>query len=164
LTDNAALMKRSDSHATRGTTPAVPAKVKLAVEILLNEPGEIDYAKLAERVGYCSAAELRRWLNKPQSVRYQRDRKRERLEQTNLGNPEAMRRVRDGGNAMASVQAARTLEGMARDMDEASGARASLPAPGVVIVIEAPDGRAVHTLGPPSPVIEGKVVDAELPA
>jgi hypothetical protein len=83
--------------------------------------------------------------------------KRARLAAIAAGNPESLRRVRDtSGNHTASVQAVRALESMRDRMDEAAGVRASLPTPGVVIVIEAPDGRTVCTVGPAPPVIDAR--------
>jgi hypothetical protein len=157
MTDNAALMKRSDSHARRGTSPAVPKKVKEAVEILIGLTGAPDYAAIAEAVGYRNAAELRVHLTKAQSVRYLRDRKREVLEAINLANPAALRRVRDeSANSMAKVQAVRTLESMADRMDEDGGGRADQMSPGVTIVVEQV-GRPDHIIGPrPHPVIEAR--------
>jgi hypothetical protein len=141
MTDNSALVNWRNSHAVTGKPPAVPAKVKAAVEILLTLDTALDYAALAKQVGYCSAAELRRWLTKPQSIKYHHDRKFERLQQINAANPEALRKVRDESeNAMAKVQAVRTLESMEAHMDEQAGGRAARPAPGAVIVIEQPDG------------------------
>jgi hypothetical protein len=137
MTDNAALMKRADAHARTGKPPAVPAKVRAAVEIMLTTPGEIDYAKLAHQVGYGCARELRRWLGKPQSMRYLQQEKRARLAAIAAANPESLRLVRDtSGNAMARVQAIRTLEAMGERMDEQAGGRAGTPAPGIVIVLE----------------------------
>lgn len=162
MTDSHALTKRADSHACTGRSPAVPAKIRAAVELLLELAGPPDYAKLAKQVGYCSAAELRRWLNKPQSIRYLRNRKQERLEAINAANPEALRRVRDeSGNSMAKVQAVRALESMGEQMEHQAGAPSGQVAAGFVILIAHRDG-SEQVIAPPLPALpDGSVIDLE---
>jgi hypothetical protein len=155
-TDHDALTKRRDA----GRGPAVPARIKHAVELLLKLGAEPDYAKIATEVGYRSTAEFMRWFRKPQSVKYLKEQKRSYLESVNAGNPEALRRVRDESqNSMAKVQAVRTLESMGDRMDEANGARAGHQAPGITIVIEHP-GQPDRYVGPQLPTLPaGPVID-----
>jgi hypothetical protein len=170
MTDSTALMKRADSHASRGTVPIVPAKVKAAVEILLTLAGAPDYAALAATVGYRDAYELRKQLMKPQSVRHLRERKRQVLADINASNPERLRRVADESeNAMAKVAAVRQLEMMESAMNETNGNRAGVPAPGFTIVIkqaappDTPSSDTVVYIGEqPRPAIPaGPVIDVE---
>jgi hypothetical protein len=153
---NANLVKRRDSKSATGRAPAIPKKVRTAVEIMSVTPGAPDYTVIAKAVGYRNAYALRRALALPQSVRWMRQYKREVLEQINLHNPEALRKVRDTSeNGMAVTAAVRQLEVMGERMDETTSGRNPQAAPGVVIVIEHPGGRQ-ETIGPRPPVIKAR--------
>jgi hypothetical protein len=152
--DNAALMKRRDSRDSQQRPPAVPRKIVAAAELLAVQPHQIDYEEMARQVGYSNAHALRRALALPQSIRFLRDFKRERLEQINLANPEALRSIRDqSGNDMARVAATRQLELMGERMDDTAPGRGQQQTPGVTIIIEAP-GQPREVIGPQPPVIE----------
>jgi hypothetical protein len=158
--DNAALVKRRDSRAAMGRPPAVPAKAKAAIAALLEQP-ETDLAAAAQKAGL-PTERLKKYLKAPHVRKYFIDERRAVLDAILAGNPEALRKVRDtSGNAMARVQAVRALESIGDRMDEAAGGRAGQQAPGVVIVIEAAEGRTVRTIRPPSAIPAGHVIDAE---
>jgi hypothetical protein len=96
-------------------------------------------------------------------VRYLRDRKRERLEQINAANPEALRKVRDeSGNSMARVQAVRALESIGDWMDENAAGRRNQVVPGLVVIIGGPDRKAERIIAPQAPAIPaGSVIDVQ---
>lgn len=149
-----ALVKRNDSRDAQKRGPEVPRRIKAAAELLTGQPGKLDYQALAVQLGYRDARALRKALALPQTVRFLQEFKRDMLQKINMGNPEALRAVRDtSDNAMARVQAVRTLEGMGDAMDAQHGGRSAPPAPGVVIVIEQRDG-STTTIGPP--VVEAR--------
>jgi hypothetical protein len=134
-------------HKNKKAAPAVPAKVIEAAEVMATTPGAPDYEALAVRFGWRDARAARRALSLPQSIRYLRDYKAAQVEHINMGNPERLRRIADeGGNAMASVQAIRTLEGMGADKEQALGAPRQ--SAGVTIVIES--GQSARVLNQPT--------------
>ncbi len=99
----------------------------------------------------------------PQSVQFLRQHKREAVEQINLANLEALRKVRDTSeNGMAATAAVRQLEITESAMNDQAGGRAAQVAPGVVIVIESPDGPHRATIGPPPlPVMGGRAGEVQ---
>jgi hypothetical protein len=141
------LAKRRDS----GQPPTVPKKIRDAAELLVAQPSTLDYGDIAKKVGYPNARMLRRALALPQSVKFLRDYRREMVEHIRMANPSALRQIRDEGeNAMAKVQAIRTLEAMGDEADKQTGNRGGQITPGIVIIIEQPGGRTT-TIGPRQP-------------
>ena len=155
---SALLVKHRDARDVTGRPPTVPAKIRAAAELLCAQPSTLDYGALAKQVGYGNAKALRQALALPQSARFLRDYRRERIEHLRMANPEALREIRDESEiARARVQAVRTLE--AEEADRQGGARAGQIAPGMVIVIEQRD-RSTMTIGPAQPpVIEHEPYD-----
>ena len=148
---------REDGKLTRhgnARAPTVSPRVKAAAELLAASLNP-DYQVIAKAVGFLNARGLRRALELPQSLKYLREFKKQRLVETNLANVEALRQVRDTAeNAMARVAAARGLEAMEERLDQQTGGRAGDMAPGVTIVIESAVGATMRTIGPTT--IEGE--------
>jgi hypothetical protein len=158
--DNAALVKRRDSRASTGRAPAVPAKAKAAIAVLLEQP-EKDLQAAAQAAGLTTEL-LRKYLKLSHVRRYYIAERQVILDATCAGNIIALKRIRDDpSNKMASVAAVRGLELMRNEQDEGRNRGAALPAPGVVIVIEAPNGQTLRAIGPPAPVIEGRAEEIE---
>jgi hypothetical protein len=136
-------------HGNRKSVPDVPERVKAAAEFLAENPGPIDYQKIAAAVGYRDAKAARRALSLPQSVRYLREHKRAVLDAICLHNPEALRRVRDGSqNGMAVTAAVRQLEVMQNGDDASDVARTPRQSAGITIIVEASPGAAARVLPP----------------
>jgi len=136
-TDHAALMKRRDSRAATGQPPAIPAKFKVAVRIMLAQPKEdIDAAAAASGL---EPYMLRRYLGRAECRQYLREQKKIEVDAAPAGNPAALKDVRDNStNAMARVNATRALELMQQEMDAPKHGSLQSPdnAPGITIVIQ----------------------------
>jgi hypothetical protein len=155
-TDYASLVKRRDSRDVTGRSPAIPKKVRAAVELLTTTP-DLDYAAIAKAVGYPNAYALRRALALPQAVKFLREFKRQLVEEISMGNPAALREIRDNSeNSMAKVQAIRTLETMSERMDGTGPGRFAQQTPGVTIVIETAPGVPARVIGPQPPLIDAQ--------
>lgn len=163
-TDHNALMKRSDAGVQRGEDkgkrgPAVPKKAKDAIAVLIEQP-KPDHAAVAQAVGLATKT-LKYYLGLPHVRRYHQEQKKLFTEAVSLGNPAALKDVRDNsGNAVARVNAVRALELMQQEQDETARHRSGQSMPGFVIMI----GGQTQTIGPMPPVIDATddaVDDAE---
>ena len=134
------------------SVPAVPARVKVAISVLLDQPKE-DLEAAAKAAGL-TTYRLREALKKSYVRRYLYHEKQVLLDAVCAGNPLALKQVRDfSENGMAVVAAAKAIEQMRQETQEVTGGIAR-PTPGLTIVIEAPDGTRMRTIGaPPMPMI-----------
>jgi hypothetical protein len=156
VTDNASLVKRKDSRAATGRAPAVPAKAKAAIAVLLAQP-EADLEAAAKAAGL-NVYRLRQYLKQSHVRAYFEAERKAILDAICAGNPTALKDIRDtSGNAMARVNAVRALEVTRNEAYEENRSGRGAPlAPGVVIVIEQ-RGQPDRIIGPPAPpVIEAR--------
>jgi hypothetical protein len=129
-------------------TPAVPAKMKIVIHELLHQK-VYDLAAAAAKAGLTHYW-ARRYLQRPDILRYFREERAAMLEEICAGNAAALAAVRLSDNGMAVTAACRQLEAMRQTVGEESG-RQSGPRPGLQIVIHAPGGGIIQTIGGPQP-------------
>jgi hypothetical protein len=124
----------------------VPAKVKVAIEFLIQQKNDLAAAALHAGV---SLNELRRSLKAPQVRRYALEQRQLALETLCLGNPAALQKVRDESeNGMAIVGAVKAAEQLRVGAIEAE-ASAQRRAPGLSIVLVQGDGGRLTAFEPP---------------
>jgi hypothetical protein len=124
--------------------PVIPAKMKILIEELLH----VDDLKAAAEKAGLSTYWARRYLRRPNILRYFREEKAAMLEAVRAGNIPALVKVRtDSSNGMAVVAAVRQLEAMGQTVAEETGAQ-SRTRPGLQIIIHAPGGGVLQTIGP----------------
>jgi hypothetical protein len=129
-------------------TPIVPAKVKVALDLLFNDPSA-DLAKAASAVGM-PTARLREQLKLPHVRRYATQERAAFVDALCAGNPAALKDIRDNSaNSMARVAAIRQAEIMKLDLDNPARNTIQQPAPGLVVVIQNSDGMVQQL--PPAP-------------
>jgi hypothetical protein len=146
---------------SKARAPSIPAKVKVAIRALFEQP-KIDLEAAAKAAGM-DTYRLRTQLNKPHVRSYMWNAKRALLDEVCAGNPLALKEIRDGSeNAMARVAAIRTSEIMRTEIEETvRGGPARNTVPGLVVIFESPSGQTVRTIAPPSmPLIEAKPMPA----
>jgi hypothetical protein len=146
------------SKPAKTRAPIVPAKVKVAIRALFEQP-KIDLEAAAKAAGMVTYR-LRAQLQRPHVRSYMWNAKRALLDEVCAGNPLALKQIRDRSeNAMARVAAIRTSEIMRTEIEEtARGGPARNTVPGLVVVFETAAGQTVRTIGAPSmPLIEAKV-------
>jgi hypothetical protein len=118
-------------------TPAVPARVKLAVAHLM-KASEYDLAGAA-RIAGMDIVKLRHILGKSYVRRYMREMRQLEVEALCLGNAAALRKVRDtSGNGMAVCQAvakAEQIRAKFHEEDNAPGGASRQMLPGLIIQI-----------------------------
>src|ERR1700722_1171912 len=117
-------------------TPVVPAKVKVALDLLFNDPNA-DLASAAAAVGM-PTNRLRDQLKLPHVRRYATQERAAFVEALCCGDPGALKEIRDTSpNAMARVAAIRQAEQLKSDLDNpARAAAGQQPAPGLVVIIQ----------------------------
>jgi hypothetical protein len=130
--------------------PKVPAKVEQAWRLMQNDPAQT-LQTAAAAVGL-TTYRLRRSLNDPHVRKWVLDERRLQLDTINVGNPEALRPLRDTSeNAMAAVGAIQTLEAMKELVDPSVRAGgAVLHSQGLVVQIITA-GEVTRTKGPSGP-------------
>jgi hypothetical protein len=136
-------------------TPAVPAKVKVALDLLFNDPNA-DLAKAAAAVGM-PTNRLRDQLKLPHVKRYATQERGAFIDALCAGNPAALKEIRDTSkNAMARVAAVRQAEIMKETLDGPGHALQQGHAPGLVVVIQSADGKVMQAIPPmpPAPMID----------
>jgi hypothetical protein len=136
--------------------PDVPARVKVAIAVLLEQPKEdLHAAALAAGI---TTYRLREALKKSYVRAYLFSEKQALLESVSAGNPLALKRVRDGSeNGMAVVAAAKAIEQMRTEGQEVTGGPMRA-APGFTILIQVP-GEAPRLIDPSAtPLIEHQPV------
>jgi hypothetical protein len=116
--------------------PIVPAKVKIAVAVMLQQ-SHPDVVAAAKEAGL-EPRKLREYLKRAEVVRYVRAERQAFVDEVCLGNPAALARIRDTAeNTMASVASIRQLEQMRQGgANEAGGLGQRVP--GLQIVIMQP--------------------------
>jgi hypothetical protein len=132
----------------RKRAPIVPHKMKVVVKELLDQR-VYDLAAAAAKAGLTTYL-ARRYLKRPNVLRYFREERAAMLEEVCAGNAAALALVRaTSDNGMAVTAACRQLELMRQTVaEETGGPRQSLP--GLVVIIENRDG-SVCTIAPPMP-------------
>jgi hypothetical protein len=115
----------------RKREPAIPARVKAAIEYMLNTRS--DLAEAATHAGL-STYELRRQLGKTHVLKYARAEKKAALEALCLTTPAALNEVLRGENEMAKVAAIKTAEALKEGAVELEQ-RGAQRSPGLQIVI-----------------------------
>jgi hypothetical protein len=129
-------------------TPAVPAKVKVALDLLFNDPSA-DLASAAAAVGL-PTNRLRDQLKLPHVRRYATQERGAFIDSLCAGNPAALKDIRDkSSNSMARVAAVRQAEQMKADLDNPAGALQERPSPGLIVQILNVAGEITRTIGPP---------------
>jgi hypothetical protein len=132
--------------------PRIPAKVKVAVKALLDQ-STYDLPAAATEAGL-STAVLRRYMKRPEVLRFVREEKAALIEAICLSNPMSLAEVRSNSpNSMARVASARQLELMRTGAIEETGGPVR-HAPGLVVIIQSPGGEVTHTIPPPPMQIE----------
>jgi hypothetical protein len=126
----------------------VPAKMKIVIKELLDQR-VYDLAAAAAKAGLTTYL-ARRYLKRPNVLRYFREERAAMLEEVCAGNAAALALVRaTSDNGMAVTAACRQLESMRQVVAEESGGPRQL-VPGLVVIIESRDG-SVRTIAPPVP-------------
>jgi hypothetical protein len=132
----------------RARREGIPAKVKVAIEYLINQKADYQAAALHAQI---TTLELRRSMGQPHIRRYALEQRQLALEAFCLGSPAALTEIRDTSeNSMARVQAVKTGELLRVGAIEEEG-RAQRRAPGLQIVIVSNDGKPVAHQPPPPP-------------
>jgi hypothetical protein len=129
-------------------TPAVPQKMKIVIAELLHQR-VYDLAAASAKAGLTHYW-ARRYLQRPDILRYFREERAAMLEEICAGNAAALAAVRLSDNGMAVAAAVRQLEAMRQTVAEESGAQ-SRTRPGLQIVIHAPGGGIIQTIPPQPP-------------
>jgi hypothetical protein len=128
--------------------PIVPAKVKLAFEIISND-AKATLETAAAGAGL-STYRLRRLLKLPQVRAWIAEERRAQLDAICASNPESLKRIRDtSANDMAAVGAIKTLEAMRVDVVAETGGKPGASRPGLQIVIHTLGGESRVVCGPP---------------
>jgi hypothetical protein len=142
----------------RKREPVVPAKMKVVINELLDQR-VYDLAAAAAKAGLTHYL-ARRYLKRPNVLRYFREERAAMLEEDCAGNAAALALVRaTSDNGMAVTAACRQLELMRQTVAEETGGGVH-HAPGLVVVIQAPSGAVLQTIPPPPrPVIERYPLD-----
>jgi hypothetical protein len=127
--------------------------MKKAVEVMLRQSPRDD-AAVAKEVGLTTYW-LRRYMKRPEVLRYYREERQAFIEEVCAGNPAALAKVRDTSeNGMAVVAAVRQAELLRQNVIEEAGGPAQR-LPGLQIVIVQQDtGKVMQTIGPTAPMIE----------
>jgi hypothetical protein len=133
--------------------PVIATKVKVLIEELLHQR-VYDLKAAAEKAGLTHYL-ARRYLRRPNVLRFFREERAAMLEEICAGNAAALAAVRLSNNGMAVAAAVRQLEAMRQTVaEETRGGRAATM-PGLVIVITQPDGsQQMIPPAPPPPMID----------
>jgi hypothetical protein len=127
-------------------TPAVPAKVKVALDLLFNDPNA-DLASAAAAVGM-PTNRLRDQLKLPHVRRYATQERGAFIDALCAGNVAALKDIRDNSkNAMARVAAVRQAELMKETLDGPGSALQERHAPGLVVQIVNQVGEVTQEFG-----------------
>jgi hypothetical protein len=136
----------------RKREPVVPAKMKIVVAELLNQR-VYNLAAAAAKAGLTTYM-ARRYLRRPTILRYFREQRAAMLEEVCAGNAAALALVRaTSDNGMAVTAACRQLELMRQTVAEETGGPVR-HAPGLCVVIMAPDGKVTQTITPAPPPMQ----------
>jgi hypothetical protein len=140
-------------------TPAVPAKMKIVIAELFQQQ-VYDLAAAAERAGL-SHYWARRYLQQGHVLQFFREQRAAMIEEVCAGNAAALAKVRaESDNGMAVAAAVRQLEAMRQTVaEETRGGQGQRP--GLQIVIHAPGGGIIQTIGPAAPLPAPTTIDGE---
>jgi hypothetical protein len=134
--------------------PIIPAKVKTLIEELLHQ--RVYDLKAAAEKAELTHYLARRYLRRPNVLRFFREERAAMLEEICAGNAAALAAVRLSDNGMAVAAAVRQLEAMRQTVaEETRGARA-VTMPGLIVQIVNQVGEVTQTIGggPPSSMID----------
>jgi hypothetical protein len=151
--DNSALVRRSDAGKARldkGASKSVPAKVKIALRALWDDPNE-DMASAAKVAGI-ALNHLRTAMAQGHVRQWAWHERRALVDACAAGNAVALKAIRDNedGNQMARVAAAKELRTMQEAFDDPGAPQRHVPpTAGITIVIEAPSVPRVIDVTPP---------------
>jgi hypothetical protein len=156
-------MHRDHAQARLGVTridrvsknPVVPAKVKVAFEIISNDP-KASLQSAAEAAGL-TTYRLRRLLKLPQVRKWIAEERRAQLDTICAANPEALRQIRDTSlNDVARVNSVKTLESLKELIDPSGPAALQRHSPGLIVQIINTAGEVTQEIGarPPPPLID----------
>jgi hypothetical protein len=124
----------------------IPAKVKVAIEYLINQKADYQAAALHAQI---TTLELRRSMGQPHIRRYALEQRQLALEAFCLGSPAALAKVRDlSENGMAVVASIKAGEQLRVGAIEEEG-RAQKRTPGLSIVLVQKDGGHLVAFEPP---------------
>lgn len=145
----------------RKREPIIPAKMKTVIEELLHQR-VYDLAAAAEKAGLTHYL-ARRYLKRPNILRYFREERAAMLEEICAGNAQALAAVRLSDNGMAVAAAVRQLEAMREAVSAETGGGVQRHAPGLIVQIINNAGQIERTIGPraPAPMIEGTPVEPQ---
>jgi hypothetical protein len=145
---------------SRHKTPSIAPKIKASIEHLLDQE-RFDLAEAA-RAGGITTERLRTSLYQPHVRKYLRNERRVQIESVCAKNPVVLAAIRDRGkNDMARVQAIKVSEALRQHAIEEDGAGASSrPAPGLVIVLQTPNGEKGVTVEAPQRLAGAKTVES----
>jgi hypothetical protein len=147
----------SSKSAKAARAPIVPAKVKVAILALFQQP-KLDLESAAQAAGI-TTYRLREAMKKAHVRNWIWHEKRALIDALCAGNPAALKEIRDtSGNDMARVSAVKAAELMRAETEEATrGAPGRGIMPGLVVIFESPSGETDRTIGPATmPLIEAK--------
>jgi hypothetical protein len=131
----------------------IPAKMKVVIAELLHQR-VYDLAAAAAKAGLTHYL-VRKYLKRPNVLRYFREERAAMLEEICAGNAAALAAVRLSDNGMAVAAAVRQLEAMRQTVaEETRGARA-VTMPGLIVQIVNQVGEVTQTIGgEPVPMID----------
>jgi hypothetical protein len=142
----------------RARREGIPAKVKVAIEYLINQKADYQAAALHAQI---TTLELRRSMGQPHVRRYALEQRQLALEAFCLGSPAALAKVRDlSENGMAVVASIKAGEQLRVGAIEEEG-RAQKRLPGLQIVIVQSDGREIPYQPPQPPMLDVTSPEAE---
>ena len=142
--------------------PVIPEKMKIVIAELLHQR-VYDLQGAAEKAGLTHYL-ARRYLKRPNVLRYFREERAAMLEEICAGNAAALAAVRLSENGMAVAAAVRQLEAMRQTIaEETRGGRAATM-PGLVVQIINQAGEITQTIGgqPSAPPLQIEAEPASL--
>jgi hypothetical protein len=156
MPDNPPLTSAGSRDSDKRPAP-IPKAVKEVIRLMVYGTGDdalpMGFVEASKLAGV-RPDQMRRWLDKPAVINFIRSERRAWRLALCSGNETALQRIRDGDNAMASVQAVKALEAI--DAEQVQTRSGVVTQPGISIVIQ-------HS-SPPPPALPGdtaRVIDAE---
>jgi hypothetical protein len=130
--------------------PVVPAKVKAAFELMLDDP-KMTW-RLAAAAAGISTYSFRRALRLPHVRQWAMAEHRTRVDSICAANPERLRSIADtSANDMARVASIKALEQIKGELEnpQRAGLAGQVTSPGLVVIIQNRDGTAQAFPAPP---------------
>ncbi len=139
--------------------PIIPMKVKVLVEELLHQ--KVYSLQEAAEKAELSTYLARRYLKRPNVLRYFREERAAMLEEICAGNAQALALVRaEFDNGMAVAAAVRQLEAMRQSIvEETGGAQGQRAGLQIVIIQQSGEQRVVSGPGGPAPAAPAPTID-----